>query len=222
MDYAEKCSELNRRDSETCAAEYAFIREEAMGSIGKQDRCFFLVYGSLGLLALFLNFEKPIQTLVACLVALVFVVALQSKIIEYRNILYYTSSYLILLENNCVSFRWERRFAKFFDMYSKLYGSTEVNNGKSLGIKYRRELLRRISWIKHFLNTIIAVAIFVLMISLTFLCDVFPLGVGMCVAASILVLVSFALTFFVIWDKPTKERYKEVWERIAVREGGMV
>lgn len=208
------------RDARACAEEYAFLRDEMMENIKKQDKCFFVIYASFGILAYLVKFERPLMTIFLCFVVLILVIVLQSKIVEYRNVVYYTSSYLIFLERTCVPFCWEKRFSKFYGTCFDLLGSR--GEGGSMQ-KNRMALLKAISAIKHFVNSIIATVIAIMAVYVSvrsiatgsidaLLCYVSIAG------ALVLEGFSIALTVFVLRDKSTKGDYCEVWQKIVLGE----
>lgn len=207
------------RDPQACLGEYAFIREEMIENIKKQDKCFFTIYASFGILAYLIEFDRPLMTVFLCLVVLLLVIVLQSKIIEYRNVVYYTSSYLVILERTCVQYRWDRRFSKF---HRACADRLEKSN-QGFMRRSRIVLLRVISAVKHFVNSMIATTIVVIVVyvsasSVTSGSIDSALCYAAIAAALVLEAVSIAMTVFVVRDRSTKGDYCQVWEEIISSE----
>ena len=133
--------------------EYEMLRKELEENLKKQEDIKNAIFTILGLsLAFSTWYENTLFILTIMLITSI----LSAKIIQYRNVVYYISTYLLILEeNNEISILWEKRFKEF-----------RMN---SFGLKLRRNPINIINWcafklhkiIKNFGNLVLATYMFV-------------------------------------------------------------
>ena len=110
--------------------EYEMLRKELEENLKKQEDIKNAIFTILGLsLAFSTWYENTLFILTIMLITSI----LSAKIIQYRNVVYYISTYLLILEeNNEISILWEKRFKEF-----------RMN---SFGLKLRRNPINIINW----------------------------------------------------------------------------
>ncbi len=111
--------------------EYMFIRDELIDSIKKQDTLSNLIITILGISAIW---EQ--DTIYLLMTVLLISAVLLARIIHYRNVVYYLSSYLAYKEKHhksCKEVSWESNISKF---KQKLFKKTGKSWKKYLFIQF--------------------------------------------------------------------------------------
>ncbi|MGN1269008.1 MAG: hypothetical protein ACI4U0_05915 [Candidatus Aphodocola sp.] len=90
--------------------EYLMLRTEMEDALKKQDQVFGIILSILGLTSAISSINENILFL---FLILFLSTLLQLKVLEYRNIVYYISTYMVVFLEKDVEFNWETRLRKF-------------------------------------------------------------------------------------------------------------
>ena len=90
--------------------EYLMLRSEVEENLKKQDQVFGIVISILGLTNVFSHISENIVFL---FFILFLSTLLQLRMLEYRNIVYYISTYMVIFLEKDSDFKWETRLRKF-------------------------------------------------------------------------------------------------------------
>lgn len=107
--------------------EYLMLRSEIEENLKKQDQVFGIVISILGLTNIFSHVSENVLFL---FLILFLSTLLQLRILEYRNIVYYISTYMVMFLEKDTDFKWETRLREF-----KKEGYTYENTS------YKRQML---------------------------------------------------------------------------------
>ena len=184
--------------------EYNILRSELEDNIKKQDSLFALVFTILGVTSVFSTWYENI----AFLILVLFITALlQVKVLECRNVVYYISTYLKVIENKYHSeIQWESRIAQFKDVkYKPILHKTYIY---VLAIKIGRLL-------KHFGNLAFSLFIFFRIINMA-IYDInsFNNKVINIILAAICLILNILYTYVICTDRAILPIYTEKWQTI--------
>ena len=90
--------------------EYLMLRSEIEENLKKQDQLFGTVISILGLTNVFSHISENVLFL---FLILFLSTLLQLRMLEYRNIVYYISTYMVVFLEKDSDFKWETRLGKF-------------------------------------------------------------------------------------------------------------
>lgn len=90
--------------------EYLMLRSEIEENLKKQDQLFGTVISILGLTNVFSHISENVLFL---FFILFLSTLLQLRMLEYRNIVYYISTYMVVFLEKDSDFKWETRLGKF-------------------------------------------------------------------------------------------------------------
>ena len=90
--------------------EYLMLRSEIEECLKKQDQVFSIIISILGLTSVFSHISENVVFL---FFILFLSTLLQLRMLEYRNIIYYISTYMSVFLEKDSDFKWETRLRKF-------------------------------------------------------------------------------------------------------------
>ena len=186
--------------------EYLMLRSEIEENLKKQDQLFGTVISILGLTnvfshVLFLFFILFLSTL------------LQLRMLEYRNIVYYISTYMVVFLEKDSDFKWETRLGKF-----KKEGYV-YEDGKLRKKIINMVVVRFGRIIKHFI--ILGLVVFIL---LRIVVNVYKsyymlwIKIVLYVVAGFLVIFNILYAYTLSTDKVNYSAYLKRWEKIRKQE----
>ena len=190
--------------------EYLMLRAEMDECLKKQDSVFTIIISILGLSNVFIDkFENiPIMFLLLFLTTL-----LQLRILEYRNTVYYISTYMVSFLEKTLEFKWETRLKDFKKGGYELKGDNIKNKIINiLGIRLGKML-------KHFsILALIGFIIYKLIININTI--YYPMWIKIILFIVIWVFAIFNLiyAYALCSDKVNYQEYLNRWEKIKEKE----
>lgn len=190
--------------------EYLMLRSEIEENLKKQDQVFGIVISILGLTNIFSHVSENVLFL---FLILFLSTLLQLRILEYRNIVYYISTYMVMFLEKDTDFKWETRLREF-----KKEGYT-YENGK-LGNKIINTVVIRFGRIiKHFI--ILGLVVFML---LRIVINVYKSYYMLWIKTALYIVEGFLVIFNILYahtlstDKVNYNIYLKRWEKIRKKE----
>lgn len=190
--------------------EYLMLRSEIEENLKKQDQVFGIVISILGLTSIFSHVSENVLFL---FLILFLSTLLQLRILEYRNIVYYISTYMVMFLEKDTDFKWETRLREF-----KKEGYT-YENGK-LGNKIINTVVIRFGRIiKHFI--ILGLVVFML---LRIVINVYKSYYMLWIKTALYIVEGFLVIFNILYaytlstDKVNYNIYLKRWEKIRKKE----
>ena len=190
--------------------EYLMLRSEVEENLKKQDQVFGIVISILGLTNVFSHISENIVFL---FFILFLSTLLQLRMLEYRNIVYYISTYMVIFLEKDSDFKWETRLRKF---KKKGYAYEEGKLRKKI-INIMVIRLGRI--IKHFI--ILGLVVFIL---LRIVVDIYKSYYLLWIKLVLYVVALFLGIFNILYaytlssDKTNYDVYLKRWENIRKQE----
>lgn len=190
--------------------EYLMLRSEIEENLKKQDQVFGIVISILGLTNIFSHVSENVLFL---FLILFLSTLLQLRMLEYRNIVYYISAYMVMFLEKNTDFKWETRLREF-----KKEGYT-YENGK-LGNKIINTVVIRFGKIiKHFI--ILGLVVFML---LRIVINVYKSYYMLWIKTALYIVAGFLVIFNILYaytlstDKVNYNIYLKRWEKIRKKE----
>ena len=190
--------------------ENLMLRSEIEENLKKQDQVFGIVISILGLTNIFSHVSENVLFL---FLILFLSTLLQLRILEYRNIVYYISTYMVMFLEKDTDFKWETRLREF-----KKEGYT-YENGK-LGNKIINTVVIRFGRIiKHFI--ILGLVVFML---LRIVINVYKSYYMLWIKTALYIVEGFLVIFNILYaytlstDKVNYNIYLKRWEKIRKKE----
>ena len=190
--------------------EYLMLRSEVEENLNKQDQVFVIVISILGLTNVFSHISENIVFL---FFILFLSTLLQLRMLEYRNIVYYISTYMVIFLEKDSDFKWETRLRKF---KKKGYAYEEGKLRKKI-INIMVIRLGRI--IKHFI--ILGLVVFILLRIVVNIYKSYYLlwiKLGLYVVALFLGIFNILYAYTLSSDKTNYDVYLKRWENIRKQE----
>lgn len=190
--------------------EYLMLRSEVEENLKKQDQVFGIVISILGLTNVFSHISENIVFL---FFILFLSTLLQLRMLEYRNIVYYISTYMVIFPEKDSDFKWETRLRKF---KKKGYAYEEGKLRKKI-INIMVIRLGRI--IKHFI--ILGLVVFIL---LRIVVNIYKSYYLLWIKLVLYVVALFLGIFNILYaytlssDKTNYDVYLKRWENIRKQE----
>ncbi len=190
--------------------EYLMLRSEVEENLKKQDQVFGIVISILGLTNVFSHISENIVFL---FFILFLSTLLQLRMLEYRNIVYYISTYMVIFLEKDSDFKWETRLRKF---KKKGYAYEEGKLRKKI-INIMVIRLGRI--IKHFI--ILGLVVFIL---LRIVVNIYKSYYLLWIKLVLYVVALFLGIFNILYaytlssDKTNYDVYLKRWENIRKQE----
>lgn len=190
--------------------EYLMLRSEVEENLKKQDKVFGIVISILGLTNVFSHISENIVFL---FFILFLSTLLQLRMLEYRNIVYYISTYMVIFLEKDSDFKWETRLRKF---KKKGYAYEEGKLRKKI-INIMVIRLGRI--IKHFI--ILGLVVFIL---LRIVVNIYKSYYLLWIKLVLYVVALFLGIFNILYaytlssDKTNYDVYLKRWENIRKQE----
>ena len=190
--------------------EYLMLRSEVEENLKKQDQVFGIVISILGLTNVFSHISENIVFL---FFILFLSTLLQLRMLEYRNIVYYISTYMVIFLVKDSDFKWETRLRKF---KKKGYAYEEGKLRKKI-INIMVIRLGRI--IKHFI--ILGLVVFIL---LRIVVNIYKSYYLLWIKLVLYVVALFLGIFNILYaytlssDKTNYDVYLKRWENIRKQE----
>lgn len=190
--------------------EYLMLRSEVEENLKKQDQVFGIVISILGLTNVFSHISENIVFL---FFILFLSTLLQLRMLEYRNIVYYISTYMVIFLEKDSDFKWETRLRKF---KKKGYAYEEGKLRKKI-INIMVVRLGRI--IKHFI--ILGLVVFIL---LRIVVNIYKSYYLLWIKLVLYVVALFLGIFNILYaytlssDKTNYDVYLKRWENIRKQE----
>ena len=190
--------------------EYLMLRSEVEENLKKQDQVFGIVISILGLTNVFSHISENIVFL---FFILFLSTLLQLRMLEYRNIVYYISTYMAIFLEKDSDFKWETRLRKF---KKKGYAYEEGKLRKKI-INIMVIRLGRI--IKHFI--ILGLVVFIL---LRIVVNIYKSYYLLWIKLVLYVVALFLGIFNILYaytlssDKTNYDVYLKRWENIRKQE----
>ena len=190
--------------------EYLMLRSEIEENLKKQDQVFGIVISILGLTNIFSHVSENVLFL---FLILFLSTLLQLRMLEYRNIVYYISAYMVMFLEKNTDFKWETRLREF-----KKEGYP-YENGK-LGNKIINTVVIRFGKIiKHFI--ILGLVVFML---LRIVINVYKSYYMLWIKTALYIVAGFLVIFNILYaytlstDKVNYNIYLKRWEKIRKKE----
>ena len=190
--------------------EYLMLRSAVEENLKKQDQVFGIVISILGLTNVFSHISENIVFL---FFILFLSTLLQLRMLEYRNIVYYISTYMVIFLEKDSDFKWETRLRKF---KKKGYAYEEGKLRKKI-INIMVIRLGRI--IKHFI--ILGLVVFIL---LRIVVNIYKSYYLLWIKLVLYVVALFLGIFNILYaytlssDKTNYDVYLKRWENIRKQE----
>lgn len=186
--------------------EYLMLRTEIEENLKKQDQTFSIIISILGLSNIFLNTSENIAFL---FLILFLSTLLQLRLLEYRNIVYYISTYMVVFLEKNSSFRWETHLNQFKE------GGYELENINTINKIVNKMVVSFGRIIKHF--SILALSIFLIfriVISIQSIeCSLY-IKLIIYVGATTFLIFNILYTYTLCTDKIKYKMYLNRWEKI--------
>ena len=190
--------------------EYLMLRSEIEENLKKQDQLFGTVISILGLTNVFSHISENVLFL---FFILFLSTLLQLRKLEYRNIVYYISTYMVVFLEKDSDFKWETRLGKF-----KKEGYV-YEDGKLRKKIINMVVVRFGRIIKHFI--ILGLVVFIL---LRIVVNVYKsyymlwIKIVLYVVAGFLVIFNILYAYTLSTDKVNYSAYLKRWEKIRKQE----
>lgn len=190
--------------------EYLMLRSEIEENLKKQDQLFSTVISILGLTNVFLHISENVLFL---FLILFLSTLLQLRMLEYRNIVYYISTYMVVFLEKDSDFKWETRLGKF-KKEGYVYGDGKLRKKiiNTVVVRFGRI-------IKHFI--ILGLVVFIL---LRIVVNVYKsyymlwIKIVLYVVAGFLVIFNILYAYTLSTDKVNYSAYLKRWEKIRKQE----
>ena len=190
--------------------EYLMLRSEIEESLKKQDKVFGTIISILGLTNVFSYIS---ENLLFLFLILFLSTLLQLRMLEYRNTVYYISTYMSVFLEKDSDFKWETRLRKF-----KKEGY-RYENGKLRSKIINSMVIRFGRVIKHFI--ILGLATFIVFrIVVNVYKSYYVLWVKLVLYAVtvLFVVFNFLYTYTLSTDKVNYDTYLKRWEKLREEE----
>lgn len=187
--------------------EYEILRMEAEENIKKQDNLNNVIFTILGLSVVFSTWYEN----VLFILTIIFISSiLQAQIIQCRNVIYYLSTYLFLLEEKSEeSILWEKRLQEF--------------RKRRFGLQLELNPINIINWfsfkcqkiIKNFGNLTLATYMFVRLIQIIISNAINQkYTITICVLGSIFYFFNVLFTITICTDRKLYDKYVKQWKDV--------
>lgn len=187
--------------------EYEMLRKEAEENIEKQDNLNNVIFTILGLSVVCSTWYEN----VFFMITIIFIsLILQAQIIQCRNVVYYVSTYLSLLEEKSEeSIRWEKRLQEF--------------RKKQFGLELGLNPINIINWfsfkcqkvLKNFGNLSLATYMFVRLIQIVISNEINEkYAIIVCVSGSIIYFLNIIFTIAICTDEKMYNKYIKQWREV--------
>lgn len=190
--------------------EYLMLRSEIEECLKKQEQVFSTIISILGLTNVFSHISENVLFL---FLILFLSTLLQLRMLEYRNIIYYISTYMSVFLEKDSAFKWEARLRKF---KKEGYG---YENGK-LRKKIKNKVVVRFGRIvKHFIVLGLAVfMVFRIVVNVYKSYYVLCIKIVLNVVAGLFVIFNILYAYTLSTDKVNYDAYLKRWEKIRKKE----
>lgn len=190
--------------------EYLMLRSEIEECLKKQDQVFGTIISILGLTNVFSHISENVMFL---FLILFLSTLLQLRMLEYRNIIYYISTYMSVFLENDSNFKWETRLRKF---KKEGYG---YENGKLRKKIINKVVVRFGRIVKHFIILgLVAFIVFRIVVNIYKNYYVTWIKMVLYVAAGLLVVFNILYAYTLSTDKVNYDAYLKRWEKLRKKE----
>lgn len=190
--------------------EYLMLRSEIEECLKKQDQVFSTIISILGLTNIFSHISENVLFL---FLILFLSTLLQLRMLEYRNIIYYISTYMSVFLEKDSDFKWETRLRKF---KKEGYG---YENGKLRKKIINKVVVRFGRIVKHFI--ILGLVVFIVF---RIVVNAYKSHYTLCikivlhVVAGVFVIFNILYAYTLSTDKVNYDAYLKRWEKIRKKE----
>lgn len=186
------------------------LRSEIEECLKKQDQVFSTIISILGLTNIFSHISENVLFL---FLILFLSTLLQLRMLEYRNIIYYISTYMSVFLEKDSDFKWETRLRKF---KKEGYG---YENGKLRKKIINKVVVRFGRIVKHFI--ILGLVVFIVF---RIVVNAYKSHYTLCikivlhVVAGVFVIFNILYAYTLSTDKVNYDAYLKRWEKIRKKE----
>lgn len=190
--------------------EYLMLRSEIEESLKKQSQLFNVIVSILGFTNLFSRTSENITFL---FLILFLSTLLQLRILEYRNTVYYVSTYMVVFLEIDSDFHWETRLRQF-----KKEGYSYKN------VKFKKKILNTLvinlgRVLKHLAVLGLAMFIFFrILLCIYYSSHVLWIKIVLYVTACLLMIFNILYAYALSTDKNRYDSYLAKWESIRIKE----
>lgn len=190
--------------------EYLMLRSEIDESLKKQDQIFTIIISILGLTNVFSYTSENIFFL---FLILFLSTLLQLRMLEYRNIVYYISTYMVVFLEKESNFKWESRLRQF---KKEGYGFDDQKVGHKIINKLVVNFGRVV---KHFaILGLVAFVIFRIIINVYKSCYTIWIKVILYIVAGIFLVFNILYTYTLSTDNVKYNMYLKRWKKIRKKQ----
>ena len=190
--------------------EYLMLRSEIEESLKKQNQVFGTIISILGLTNVF---SYVSENLLFLFLILFLSTLLQLRMLEYRNTVYYISTYMSVFLEKDSDFKWETRLRKF---KKEGYG---YENGNLRSKIVNNVVIRFGRIIKHFI--ILGLATFIvfrIVVNVYKSYYVLWIKIVLYAATALLAIFNILYTYTLSTDKVNYDVYLKRWEKMSKKE----
>lgn len=190
--------------------EYLMLRSEIEECLKKQDQVFSTIISILGLTNVFSHISENVLFL---FLILFLSTLLQLRMLEYRNIIYYISTYMSVFLEKDSDFKWETRLRKF---KKEGYG---YENGKLRKKIINKVVVRFGRIVKHFIILgLVAFMVFRIVVNVYKSHYALYIKIVLYVVAGVFVIFNILYSYTLSTDKVNYDAYLKRWEKIRKKE----
>ncbi len=190
--------------------EYLMLRSEIEECLKKQDQVFSTIISILGLTNVFSHISENVLFL---FLILFLSTLLQLRMLEYRNIIYYISTYMSVFLEKDSDFKWETRLRKF---KKEGYG---YENGKLRKKIINKVVVRFGRIVKHFIILgLVAFMVFRIVVNVYKSHYALCIKIVLYVVAGVFVIFNILYAYTLSTDKVNYDAYLKRWEKIRKKE----
>lgn len=190
--------------------EYLMLRSEIEECLKKQDQVFSTIISILGLTNVFSHISENVLFL---FLILFLSTLLQLRMLEYRNIIYYISTYMSVFLEKDSDFKWETRLRKF---KKEGYG---YENGKLRKKIINKVVVRFGRIVKHFIILgLVAFMVFRIVVNVYKSHYALCIKIVLYVVAGVFVIFNILYAYTLSTDKINYDAYLKRWEKIRKKE----
>lgn len=190
--------------------EYLMLRSEIEECLKKQDQVFSTIISILGLTNVFSHISENVLFL---FLILFLSTLLQLRMLEYRNIIYYISTYMSVFLEKDSDFKWETRLRKF---KKEGYG---YENGKLRKKIINKVVVRFGRIVKHFIILgLVAFMVFRIVVNVYKSHYALYIKIVLYVVAGVFVIFNILYAYTLSTDKVNYDAYLKRWEKIRKKE----
>lgn len=190
--------------------EYLMLRSEIEESLKKQNQVFGTIISILGLTNVF---SYVSENLLFLFLILFLSTLLQLRMLEYRNTVYYISTYMSVFLEKDSDFKWETRLRKF---KKEGYG---YENGNLRSKIVNNVVIRFGRIIKHFIILGLATFIvFIIVVNVYKSYYVLWIKIVLYAATALLAIFNILYTYTLSTDKVNYDVYLKRWEKMSKKE----